>query len=86
MADDDVMLSIKPGEHGSTYGGNPLACKVALAALNVIIEEKLTENAAKLGKILEKELTNLPKSLVKQVRGRGLLWAIVLHDGKFPLY
>ncbi|KAI4458704.1 aminotransferase class iii [Holotrichia oblita] len=80
LADDDVMLSIKPGEHGSTYGGNPLACKVALAALNVIIEEKLTENAAKLGKILERELMNLPKNLVKQVRGRGMLWAIVLHD------
>ncbi|GJQ86229.1 Oat [Trypoxylus dichotomus] len=79
LADDDVILSIKPGEHGSTYGGNPLACKVATAALEVIIEEKLTENAAKLGKILEKELMKLPKQFVKEVRGKGLLWAIVLH-------
>lgn len=82
LADDEVMLSIKPGEHGSTYGGNPLACKVAIAALNVIIEERLTENAAKLGKILEKELSKLPKQFIKEVRGKGLLWAIVLKDGK----
>ncbi|OWF36207.1 ornithine aminotransferase, mitochondrial-like [Mizuhopecten yessoensis] len=80
LADDPVMLTIKPGEHGSTYGGNPLACKVAIAALEVLEEEKLAERAEYLGQILRKELSELPKDLVKIVRGKGLLNAIVINE------
>lgn len=78
MANDDVMLTIKPGEHGSTFGGNPLACKVAMAALQVLEEEKLADNAEKLGKILRGEMKELPNQVVKSVRGKGLLNAIVI--------
>lgn len=81
LANDEVMLCIKPGEHGSTYGGNPLACKVAMAALRVIIEENLAERAYSLGKILRKELRTIPKELVREVRGKGLMNAIVIHPG-----
>ncbi|XP_069140569.1 ornithine aminotransferase, mitochondrial-like [Argopecten irradians] len=80
LADDPVMLTIQPGEHGSTYGGNPLACKVAIAALQVLEEEKLAERADHLGNILRKELAELPKDLVKTVRGKGLLNAIVINE------
>jgi ornithine--oxo-acid transaminase len=80
LADDNVMLVIKPGEHGSTYGGNPLAVKVAISALEVIKNEKLAENADKMGKILRNELSKLPKEVVKIVRGKGLLNAIVIND------
>ncbi|XP_046562092.1 ornithine aminotransferase, mitochondrial-like [Haliotis rubra] len=79
LADDEVMLTIKPGEHGSTFGGNPLACKVAIAALEVLEEEKLADNAEKLGKILRSELSTLPKDVVSIVRGKGLLNAIVIN-------
>ncbi|CAL1526755.1 unnamed protein product [Lymnaea stagnalis] len=79
LADDDVMLTIRPGEHGSTFGGNPLACKVALASLQVLEEENLADNAEKLGEILRKELTKLPKDIVSVVRGKGLLNAIVIN-------
>ncbi|XP_046335446.1 ornithine aminotransferase, mitochondrial-like [Haliotis rufescens] len=79
LADDEVMLTIKPGEHGSTFGGNPLACKVAIAALQVLEEEKLADNAEKLGKILRSELGKLPKDVVSIVRGKGLLNAIVIN-------
>ncbi|XP_037787023.1 ornithine aminotransferase, mitochondrial-like [Penaeus monodon] len=79
LANDEVMLTIKPGEHGSTYGGNPLACKVAMAALEVMEEEKLAENAEKLGNILRSELSKLPKEVVSIVRGKGLLDAIVIN-------
>ncbi|KAH3708120.1 ornithine aminotransferase, mitochondrial-like isoform X2 [Dreissena polymorpha] len=82
LADDQVMLTIKPGEHGSTYGGNPLACAVAMEALKVLEEEKLAENAERLGKILRASLNTLPKDRVKIVRGKGLLNAIVI-DKKF---
>lgn len=78
LANDEVMLSIKPGEHGSTFGGNPLACKVAMAALQVLEEEKLAENAEKMGKMLRAELNELPSKVVKLVRGKGLLNAIVI--------
>ncbi|RUS73483.1 hypothetical protein EGW08_018763 [Elysia chlorotica] len=81
LADDDVMLTIKPGEHGSTFGGNPLACKVAIEALKVLEEEKLAENAERLGKILRSELSKLPKDIVSLVRGKGLLDAIVIDVG-----
>nr|CAD7194653.1 unnamed protein product [Timema douglasi] len=79
LADDSVMLCIKPGEHGSTYGGNPLGCKVALASLRVLEEEKLAENAQRLGEVFRKELSQLPKDVVSVVRGKGLLNAIVIN-------
>lgn len=80
LARDEVMLSIKPGEHGSTYGGNPLGCKVAITALKVIEEEKLAENAFKMGNYFRDELRKkLPKELVTDIRGRGLLNAIEIH-------
>ena len=82
LADDDVMLCIKPGEHGSTFGGNPLASKVAQAALEVVIDEKLAEKAEDLGQIfrdeLEKRLGHL--NIISKVRGKGLLNAIVIND------
>ncbi|MEP7129396.1 MAG: ornithine--oxo-acid transaminase [Chitinophagales bacterium] len=79
LADDEIMLTIKPGEHGSTYGGNPLACKVAIAALDVLKEEELAENAFFLGNILRKELNNIDSDVIKLVRGKGLLNAIVVQ-------
>jgi ornithine--oxo-acid transaminase len=84
LADDEIMLTIKPGEHGSTYGGNPLACKVAMVALDVIREERLDENAFYLGNIFREEIRNLKSYLVTEIRGKGLLNAIVVKpkDGK----
>jgi ornithine--oxo-acid transaminase len=79
LADDDVMLCIRPGEHGSTYGGNPVASKVAIAALDVIKEEKLMENAEKLGEIFRSELKKIESEMVEAVRGKGLLNAIVIQ-------
>ncbi len=78
LADDEIMLCIKPGEHGSTFGGNPIAAKVAIAALNVIKDEKLTENAERLGKIFRGELTKIHSDMIELVRGKGLLNAIVI--------
>ena len=82
LADDDVMLCIKPGEHGSTFGGNPLACKVAQAALEVVIDEKLAEKAEDLGQIFRNELQQRlgHLNIVSKVRGKGLLNAIVIND------
>jgi len=84
LADDDVMLTIKPGEHGSTFGGNPVAAKVAIAALDVIKEEKLAENAERLGKIFRDEFKNIQSEMISAVRGKGLLNAVVItpKDGK----
>lgn len=84
LANDDIILVIKPGEHGSTFGGNPLAAKVAVAALEVIRDEKLAENAERLGKIFRSELSNFNHPMVELVRGKGLLNAIVIKptDGK----
>jgi len=79
LADDDIMLCIKPGEHGSTFGGNPLAAKVAIAALEVIRDEKLPENAARLGGIFRQELKAFRHDMVETVRGKGLLNAIVIR-------
>lgn len=78
LADNEIMLTIKPGEHGSTYGGNPLACAVAMEALKVVLEENLAENAAHLGEIFRTEMqkTSETNSFVKLVRGKGLLNAI----------
>ncbi len=78
LADDQVMMCIKPGEHGSTFGGNPLANKVAMVALDVIKQEKLAENAERLGRILRKELKAIDSDMITLVRGKGLLNAIVI--------
>ncbi len=78
LADDAVMMNIKPGEHGSTYGGNPLACKVAMAALTVLKEENMAANAAAMGTLLRDELAKLNSPYISIIRGRGLLNAIVI--------
>jgi len=78
LADDEVMMCIRPGEHGSTFGGNPLANKVAIAALEVVKDEKLSENAERLGKILRDELADFDNDMITLVRGKGLLNAIVI--------
>ena len=78
LCDNEIMMTIKPGEHGSTYGGNPLACAVAITALEVLKNEKLSENAAAMGDLLRKELLNLSSPFIETVRGRGLLNAIVI--------
>ncbi|HPY81134.1 MAG TPA: ornithine--oxo-acid transaminase [Bacteroidales bacterium] len=79
LANDDIMLCIKPGEHGSTFGGNPLACQVALAALEVVREENLMEKAASLGEIFRAEMKKIESEMVSLVRGKGLLNAIVIQ-------
>ena len=78
LADDSIMMCIKPGEHGSTYGGNPLANKVVMSALEVVKDENLCENAYKLGKILRDELRKIETDMITTVRGKGLLNAIVI--------
>jgi len=80
LCDDEIMMNIKPGEHGSTYGGNPLACVVAMEALQVLKDEKLAENAAYLGKILREELLAINSEIITTVRGKGLLNAIVIKN------
>lgn len=77
FANDDIMLTIKPGEHGSTYGGNPLACAVGMAALDVVRDEKLAENADRMGKIFRSEVAKINHKMIKKVRGKGLLNAVV---------
>lgn len=79
LADDDVMMNIKPGEHGSTYGGNPLACAVAIEALKVLKDEKMTENAEAMGILLRSELASLASPHISTIRGKGLLNAIVIN-------
>ena len=74
------MLTIKPGEHGSTYGGNPLASKVAIASLNVLLKEKMAENAITMGDLLRNELQSLNHPLIQNVRGKGLLSAITIDN------
>ena len=78
LADDDIMLCIHPGEHGSTFGGNPVAAKVAMAALEVVRDEKLAENAEKMGAIFRDELRKINSPYIELVRGKGLLNAIVI--------
>lgn len=82
LANDEVMKVIKPGQHGSTFGGNPLACAVACAALDVIIEDKLAENAQKMGELFRAEMQKIiaETDLVTAVRGKGLLNAILIND------
>ena len=79
LADNEIMMQIKPGEHGSTYGGNPLACAVAMTSLEVLKSEKMAENAEAMGILLRSELAKLNSPLIKQIRGRGLLNAIVIN-------
>jgi ornithine--oxo-acid transaminase len=78
LADDEIMLTIQPGEHGSTYGGNPLACRVAMEALQVLKDEKMAENAAVLGKVFRERMSAIKSPLISLVRGKGLLNAIVI--------
>ena len=78
LADDEIMLTIQAGEHGSTYGGNPLACKVAIEALSVLKDENMAENAAAMGMLFRAELAKLNSTFISAIRGRGLLNAIVI--------
>ncbi len=78
LADDDIMLCIKPGEHGSTYGGNPIAAKVSIAALEVVRDEKLDENAEKLGQVFRDRIGKIHSDMIELVRGKGLLNAVVI--------
>ncbi len=83
LADDEIMLCIKPGEHGSTYGGNPLACAVAMEALQVLKDEDMAANAEAMGSLLRDELAKLNSPFIKTIRGKGLLNAIVIeHENK----
>ena len=84
LADDEIMMTIEPGQHGSTFGGFPLACKVAMAALEVVKEERLAEKAEKLGEIFRDAMRAIKSPLISQIRGKGLLNAIVIapHKGK----
>jgi ornithine--oxo-acid transaminase len=83
LADNEIMLTIKPGDHGSTYGGNPYACKVAMAAMEVLQDERMAENAAALGAFFRAELEGLGHKYIATVRGKGLLNAIVIsHPDK----
>ena len=82
LADDEIMLTIKPGDHGSTYGGNPIACKVAITALQVLVDEKMAHNSEVLGAHLRKELVALGHEHISIVRGKGLFNAIVIEHPK----
>lgn len=86
LADDDIMLNIRPGEHGSTYGGNPLACRIAVEALKVLVEEKMAENATVMGERLRQGLRDIADrgegKIIEKVRGKGLLNAIIIRDEK----
>jgi ornithine--oxo-acid transaminase len=79
LADDQVMMTIKPGEHGSTYGGNPLACKVAIVSLQVLRDEDMIRNAAKMGELFRAELRKLEAPAIREVRGKGLMNAIEIE-------
>ena len=79
MADDEIMMTLKPGEHGSTYGGNPLACKVAITSLQVLKDEKMAANATAMGELLRTGLKNLNSKHISIIRGKGLLNAIIIN-------
>jgi len=80
LANDEIMLCIKPGEHGSTFGGNPLACAVATVALQVVLDENMAENSAKMGELFRFELSKIKSKWIKTIRGRGLLNAMEIND------
>lgn len=80
LADDEIMMTIKPGEHGSTFGGNPLGCRVAMAAMGVVLDENLAANSAELGEVLRDELRSIQSKRIEIVRGKGLLNAIVIKE------
>jgi len=80
LADDEVMLCIKPGQHGSTYGGNPLGCKVAITAMQIVKDEKLADNSEILGELLRQELRAIKSDLITTVRGKGLFNAIIIKE------
>lgn len=82
LADDEIMLTIKPGEHGSTYGGNPIASKIAITALKILKEEQMVENAQAMGTLLRKELNAIHSKHISIIRGKGLLNAIVIDHAK----
>lgn len=83
LCDDEIMMTLKPGEHGSTYGGNPLACKVAMTSLQVLKDEQMATNAAAMGQLLRKELNAINSPHISLVRGKGLLNAIIIqHSNK----
>ncbi len=82
LGDDAIMLTIKHGEHGSTFGGNPLACAVAIASIKVLLDEKLADNADQMGKLLRSELQKLNSDYIKVIRGKGLLNAIVVEENR----
>ncbi len=83
LCNNEIMMTIQPGQHGSTYGGNPLACKVAIAALQVLKEEHMAENAAKMGELFRNELQKINSPFIITIRGKGLLNAIVIkHEDK----
>jgi ornithine--oxo-acid transaminase len=79
LADDEIMLTIKPGQHGSTFGGNPLACRIAMEAIDILLDEKLADNAYKMGEIFRAELSQIGSPLVRSIRGKGLLDAMVIE-------
>ena len=79
LADDGIMMTIKPGEHGSTYGGNPLACKVAMTSLQVLKDENMAKNAHAMGELFRNSINQLGSSMVREVRGKGLLNAIEIN-------
>ena len=76
FCNDEIMLNVKPGEHGSTYGGNPLAMAVSKAAIRTLVEEGMPENAAKMGEVMRDELSKIKSSIISDQRGRGLFRAI----------
>lgn len=82
LADDEIMLTIKPGEHGSTYGGNPISARVSIASMEVLIEEKLANNALKMGKLFRDEMRAISSPIIEDVRGKGLLNAIQIRPLK----
>jgi len=82
LARDEIMLTIKPGEHGSTYGGNPLASVVCRAALEVLVDEKLAENSERLGEVFRASLNKISSPVKSSVRGKGLMNALVVNEPK----
>ena len=84
LADNEIMLTIKPGQHGSTFGGNPIAARVAVTALQVVTDEKLAENAENMGQIFRQAMRDIKSDMIELVRGKGLLNAVIIRpkDGK----